>query len=278
MTPCNHEEADTRMIVHVVHAVQEGHKKIAIRTVDTDVVVICTAAFHSLACTELWILFGTGTNYRTFAIHETAKLLGIQKSRSLPVFDALTGFDTVSCFSGIGKKTAWSTWMLDDEVMEAFLDCSRGPFDVSDECLKKIERFVVLLYDRTSSKSYVNEARKQLFTQKGRTLDAIPPTQAALKQHIKRAVFQGGHCWGQALSLQMTLPCPSEWGWEQSLNGWTPRWTTLPDTSSSCDTLIRCGCKKGCKPRCSCIKSALKCTALCACGGECSVEHIAEVT
>ena len=105
LTPCNHEEADTRMIIHVAHAVQEGHRMIAIRTIDTaDVVVICTAAFHSLACTELWILFGTGANYRTFANYEIAKSLGIQKSRSLPVFHALTGCHTVSCFSSIGKK------------------------------------------------------------------------------------------------------------------------------------------------------------------------------
>ena len=38
--------------------------------IDTDFDVICTAAFHSLACTELWILFGTGANYRTFAIND----------------------------------------------------------------------------------------------------------------------------------------------------------------------------------------------------------------
>ena len=42
-----------------------------------------------------------------------------------------------------------------------------------------VERFVVLLYDLASTKNRVNEASQQLFTQKGRDLDAIPPTQAA---------------------------------------------------------------------------------------------------
>ena len=40
LSPCNHEEADTRMILHVNHATHHGHHKIMIRTVDTDVVVL----------------------------------------------------------------------------------------------------------------------------------------------------------------------------------------------------------------------------------------------
>ena len=34
---CNHEEADTRLILHSLHARQSGSKNIMIRTVDTDV-------------------------------------------------------------------------------------------------------------------------------------------------------------------------------------------------------------------------------------------------
>ena len=39
--------------------------------------------------------------------------------------------------------------------------------------LYSLERFVVLLYDRTSSKILVNEARKELFTHRGRAIDAL---------------------------------------------------------------------------------------------------------
>ena len=51
--------------------------------------------------------------------------------------------------------------------------------------------------------------------------------------------------------------------------GWQPLWTTLPEASQSCYELIHCGCKKGCTNRCKCKKSALKCTALCSCSGDC---------
>ena len=101
---------------------------------------------------ELWIAFGTGTSLRYIAVHAIASLVGPEKPRSLPVFHAFTGCDTVSCFSGKGKKTAWITWMACEEATSAFLEFSNNPEDVSEECLRKLERFVVLLYDRTSAR------------------------------------------------------------------------------------------------------------------------------
>ena len=43
LTPCNHEEADTRIFIHVKHVSGRGLKKVLIRTVDTDVVVLAIA-------------------------------------------------------------------------------------------------------------------------------------------------------------------------------------------------------------------------------------------
>ena len=54
LSPCSHEEADTRMMVHVADAVDKGHNSIMIRTVDTDVVVLAVAAVHTLGIKELW--------------------------------------------------------------------------------------------------------------------------------------------------------------------------------------------------------------------------------
>ena len=273
LSPCNHEEADTRMLVHVADAARAKHKRIAIRTVDTDVVVICIGSFHLLPQIELWVIFGSGENVRSYSIHDISHALGPEKSRSLPLFHAITGCDTVSCFSRKGKKTAWSTWMLFNDVTMAFMELSKQPASISDETLKKLERFVVLLYHRTSTKTSVNEARKELFAQKARSLDGIPPTQAALKEHIKRATYQGAYCWGQSTVPSMLLPSPGEWGWKESPEGWIPFWTTLPDVSNSCKALVKCGCKKGCRRNCSCQKAALMCTALCACGGNCSPDN-----
>ena len=39
LSPCNHEEADTRLLLHAADAAKQGYRKIMIQTVDTDVVV-----------------------------------------------------------------------------------------------------------------------------------------------------------------------------------------------------------------------------------------------
>ena len=76
---------------------------------------------EKLNINELWIAFGTGTSLRYLAVHKTASRLGLEKARLLPVFHAFTGCDTVTCFSGKGKKTAWITWMACAEATSAFL-------------------------------------------------------------------------------------------------------------------------------------------------------------
>ena len=48
LTPCNHEEADSRMLLHASHAAQHGHHAILIRTVDIDVVVLACSLAHKL--------------------------------------------------------------------------------------------------------------------------------------------------------------------------------------------------------------------------------------
>jgi len=40
LSPCSHEEADSRMLLHASHAAQSGHLKILIWTVDMDVVAL----------------------------------------------------------------------------------------------------------------------------------------------------------------------------------------------------------------------------------------------
>ena len=86
-----------------------------------------------------------------------------------------------------------------NDVTSAFLSLSTGPLLIKDEDATVLERFTILLYDRTSNIVNIDEARRELFTKKGRAMDTLPPTKAALVQHIQRSVYQGGHCWGKML-------------------------------------------------------------------------------
>ena len=116
---------------------------------------------------------------------------------------------------------------------------------------------------------HVDTARKHLFA-KGRQLDRIPPSKAALIEHVKRAAYQAGHVWGQSCVAQQNLPNPSDWGWtKEASDRWVPFWSALPEAAKSGKELIKCGCKKACRlPRKS-LSASLTCTELCHCAGTC---------
>ena len=94
----------------------------------------------------------------------------------------------VSAFAGREKKRSGMSRTA------TFLGLSTGAEHISDEDVAVLERFTILLYDRTSSLTDIDEARLELYTKKGRIMENLPPTKAALVQHVKRAVYQGGHC------------------------------------------------------------------------------------
>ena len=76
------------------------------------------------------------------------------------------------------------------------------------------ERFVVILYGRTSECKFVNEARKKLFAT-GRQIENIPSAQDALIQHNKRAIYQGIYIWNTTFMPQHDVPSFAAWGWKR---------------------------------------------------------------
>ena len=139
---------------------------------------------------------------------------------------------------------------------------SSAPRDIPNDAMCIIERFVILLYDRTSKCTDIDKARRKLFARKN-NVQLIPSTKAALEEHVKRAAYQSGHVWGQILLLAPELPPPTNWGWSMTGGQYTPYWARLPKAAHSCIELVSCKCQKGCVMRCKCKKAALQCTALC---------------
>jgi hypothetical protein len=276
LEPCSHEEADTRLILHAYNAAKAGYKTIAIRTVDTDVLAIAISVWQHMPCDQLWLAFGTGKHFRYIAVHEIAISLGPLKSKALPAFHAFTGCDTTSAFNGKGKKTGWATWSSFGDVTDAFLELSSNLDTIDENTMLLLERFVILMYDRTADQTSVNSARQYFFTHKNWQIGNIPPTRDALVQHAKRVAYQAGHVWGQTLIAVPRLPSPVDWGWRIDGSNVYPLWMTLPEADKCCRELIRCGCKSGCiNRRCKCVRNDLKrCTALCSCEGECNIEEI----
>ena len=52
MQTCSHEEADTIIVVHLLHSLKQGEHTIYVRIVDPDVVVILAGTFHDLVATQ----------------------------------------------------------------------------------------------------------------------------------------------------------------------------------------------------------------------------------
>ena len=48
ISPCTHEEVDTRTLLHTHHAGLHGYDKVLVRTVDTDVVVLAVSVVQYL--------------------------------------------------------------------------------------------------------------------------------------------------------------------------------------------------------------------------------------
>ena len=169
--------------------------------------------------TEMWILlFGTGKHCKLIPAHTISQTLGPEKAMSLLMFHAFTGCDQTSYFLNRGKKSAWETCKVFPEGVDSFAALRVPPTEQNlKQHMGTLERFTVLMYDRTSSCDSVDNCRRELFTQKGRSINYIPPTSAALFQHAKRASYQAGYVWGQALLRAPELPDPADWGWTKDI-------------------------------------------------------------
>ena len=266
MSKCNHEEADTRIVVHVMHALTQGWKTVQVRTVDTDLIVVLVGVFHRmLQCqpfADIWVAFGVGKTYKLYSINSTCNSLGASKSRALPMFHALSG----SSFRGKGKKSFWQAWKAFEEVTETLAYLASDPFkslDADCEHFRKIERLIVIVYDKASTSLSINQTRKELFCLKSVTMEKMPPTRNALLQHTRRAVHQAS-IWATSTEAQQEVPSPAEFAWEKVASGWVPVWLTVPELSKACQELIKCSCKGNCSS-CKCGKAQLKCSPLCNC-------------
>ena len=218
---------------------------------------------------KIWVAFGTGKSFTYHFINAMYEMVGKDRSLTLPVFHSFTGCDTTSAFFGRSKKSAWETWNSFPDVTQAFIYIALHPFadvDFDDEHFKLLERFTVILYDKTSDSEHVNETREDLFCQKSRTMEKLPLTRDALLQHSKRAAYQAG-VWSISDRSEHKCPTPEGWGWTlkgQSLS-WKPVWSMLPIASKACSELVKCNCKSqiGCVGRRACRKAGCSCTELC---------------
>ena len=136
--------------------------------------------------------FGKGKKIRYISIHDICSAKSPVKTRALPGFHALTRCDNTSFFSGTGKKSAYLKWATRPELTTTFCHLKERSLTHPSEDIKVFESFVVSLYSATCPLTEVNKSRQQIFAQLSRTFEYLPPTKAALVEHIKRVTYQVG--------------------------------------------------------------------------------------
>ena len=132
---CDHEEADTRLLVHEIDSLSAGCSTCLVRTVDTDVVILVGRFLYLLklnVSANIWVAFVTRKNYKYLNINAICHALGEQKSLALPIFHSFTGCDKTSAFFGKGKKVAWEAWNSYPEATRALTYMALNPYTILD--------------------------------------------------------------------------------------------------------------------------------------------------
>lgn len=265
------EEADSRMVLHILHALRIGHANVLVRTCDSDVVIILLYHFPlfeatSVTSCEVYISYGTGKHRRILSIRAIVEALGKRFCSALPLVHAVTGCDSTSAFKGRSKRMCFTALRkCSHEVIEAM--GSFQPFmelKMESQLFTSLEHYIVKVYGGDTQTKSVNQLRKQMFCQRYQNVEMIPPTQNALYHHCQRALYQSS-IWISAHDSQVREPDPCLYGWKETDGKLLPRWMSVPQVASVCQELVKCGCKRPCSRACSCFKKGLPCTALCKC-------------
>ncbi len=70
----NHEEADTRLVLHSAEAVSAGFERVLVISRDTDVMLLLVHFIAGKAA-EVWMISGTAKSRKCYAIHSVSEKL-----------------------------------------------------------------------------------------------------------------------------------------------------------------------------------------------------------
>ncbi|CAL8339388.1 unnamed protein product [Boreogadus saida] len=126
----------------------------------------------------------------------------------------------------------------------------------NDVHVQRLEHMVVFMYSKSCGSSHADETRHHLFSNGAKSFENLPPTQAGLIQHIKRAPLQASFYWNQATVVQQDIPEFNAWGWyrDSTSKTWEPYRTNLGNASKACTILLHCGCRKNVEGTASAVK------------------------
>ncbi len=211
---------------------------------DTDFLVIAFATLsqlQGLGIQELW----QGRNLKWIPVHELTSPL--TSERRQVICSSSTPLQDVTLYL---NSADMATSQPGRHVMCALkLQVSSRNWTVILQTLKKMTLWCWRsLSSQCMTDPAVDDAWLELFARKQRSYQAIPPTQAALVQHIRCAAYQ------VALMWQPEVETPAEWVWKREGDCWSIILSALPPVAQSLLQLTKCLCKMQCRGWCKCYK------------------------
>ena len=218
----NHEEADTKVVLHCYHSMQEDPStKVVLRSPsgDTNILVLAPTLLDSNC---VYLDYGKGKPRKRFWLNQV--VIEDQLKRALIGFRSFTGNDYISSFFKKSKQMCWKALKKNRNFVEALsLLGENWSVDIDDAIMPVLEQYVCKIYDNPREKP-VNVVRSKLFqkkyTKRGKVIDMalLPPCNSSLLLHIKRFNYVK-KIWRSSLTSWLDAD-------EISENGWLPDGST----------------------------------------------------
>ena len=186
-----HEEGDTRVILHAIEASKNGYERIVVIARDTDILILLLAYNDSISAKEIWMKCGTKQKPRFTAIHAITLPENIRKN--MLQFHALTGCDSTSQFTGIGKRSAWGIF-CNNNNSELLYELG-GDHTLNTPAMARVEEFVCRLYKPGTSITSIQALRSVMFRTSKKALESLIHLCYIYAVPITRLLFGEMHMW-----------------------------------------------------------------------------------
>ena len=136
------EEADTRFLLHALHAARTGSKAVIVTSEDTDVMLLCLAFQKDIHC-PIYQKCGIQNRTRFVDISKLTWSLGDSVCDSQIGLHAFKGYYTVSAFASRGKLSSLKLMKTDITYQETFSQVGQT-WDVQHSYLRRYNNSLVV--------------------------------------------------------------------------------------------------------------------------------------
>ena len=218
---CNHEEADTRLILHAAH----GTSPAVIVAKDTDVLILLHYGMtQKSALKELYMKI---YHYKYMDVRVIFEKVGSEVCKTLPQLHAITGCDTTTYKFNVGKVKAYRKVVKNVSSLALIKKLGKGK-TVKAETIESAKKFIqTVLYNGKETETYVEIRVRQYLKMKVKSSAPLLPDPDSMCHEIKCIHLQC-YAWLNCLMYQVTELNIDDFGWKRKTHssGVTPVWFT----------------------------------------------------